>query len=84
MAVQPILEDVDRHRDRLAVDGAMRHVEHGADVPRLVLLKQVQEADGAADEEAVVVLHADRHAVALERWQQRVELALIASIDRAM
>ena len=75
-AVQPILQDVDRHRDRFPVDGAVRHVEDSADLPRVEGLQEVQEADGAADEEAVVVLHADRHAVALERWQQGVELPL--------
>src|SRR6516165_12967 len=45
----------------LAGDGRMRHVENGANIPRIVLLNQMIKPDGAADIVSRMVLDADGH-----------------------
>jgi hypothetical protein len=53
----------------------MGHVQHRANVARVVFLDQVKQSDSASNEAAIVVLDADRDPVAVQGRKQCVEMA---------
>src|ERR1700722_19130397 len=67
-------KDVNRHFDRLPVYSAMRHIEHGTHLLRIVLLNQMQQADCTADTKIAMILHPNRHAMAFKCRDEAVEL----------